>query len=43
MEKLEEEEDILVRRELLNIEEVERNEASLVIDPDGFLFNVGSK
>ena len=41
--KLKEEEDALVRRELLNIEEVERDKAAQPLNPDDLIFNVSSE
>ena len=43
VEKLKEEEDILVYYKLLNIKEIEYNKVSLVLNPNGFLFNISSK
>ena len=43
IEKLEEQEEALVRRELQNIEELEKDERNTVSDPNDFLFNVSSE
>ena len=43
VENLEEQEEALVRRELQNIEELEKDERNTVSDPNDFLFNVSSE
>ena len=43
VENLEEQEEALVRRELQNIEELEKDERNTVSDPNNFLFNVSSE